>query len=725
MSTVAFRLADLIPPVAEAFLKDQITIGHALLIAKLPASQQQEAFSAAFRGLWTSEGNSQVLIPVRELAAWIESNILLQLASAPFDKQDETLVPEAGSCANCPKRTGFNKLLFPDVRKDSCTSPDCFRAKIDASVKKTLETKPQLIQISAAWNSREGAPLGRNQYVELEIKKPKPNGASTKLPANQKPCDKMAEAIVMDGGKRGQVVKVCADPACRIHHPNTPSPQQVERERAEERKRIEKEKLAITTRHRVLATILQRVSAPLKKADLLAVAHYLIGHLSYSQVPALAKRHKVEAKKDSASAQELLAKQVGTYDEAELCKLLLEISLLDSAYQRSTASRDDVLMDAAKRYRVDAEKLQKAVAQELAAKRDKKTSQESRRAARRQHELDPSLISGGVLVCTPPFLLDRVPRTEKKPPKRIKTPYHGALRGKAVNITVIRNAIGTLEQLLSKASDALSQIEREVFNLYAFGRAKGGYEYPREAMEGYLQEIHDLLLVVLEAGEMPGARASLVKAWAGFTSSRNNLRKTDDNGEFANSSSPALTFLERLIKGLRATVSEEISSEEAWTLGRLEEILEDTAALVRRRGDSPSKESDVQKVMHDYLRAFFPGFVLNPSIGGALKNFKPDCGIANVTAAIEFKFVETEEDVATAFSGIAEDTAGYKGSKDWTRFYAVLYQSKPFALRSQFKSDMKRIGATTWKTILVNGPTRKKSLKKRMKKKNTRKKKAG
>ena len=174
------------------------------------------------------------------MAAWIESNILLQLASAPFDKQDETLVPEAGSCANCPKRTGFNKLLFPDVRKDSCTSPDCFRAKIGASVKKTLETKPQLIQISAAWNSREGAPLGRNQYVELEIKKPKANGASTKLSANQKPCEKMAEAILMDGGKRGQVVKVCADPACRVHHPNTPSPQQVERERAEERKLVQR-----------------------------------------------------------------------------------------------------------------------------------------------------------------------------------------------------------------------------------------------------------------------------------------------------------------------------------------------------------------------------------------------------------------------------------------------------------------------------------------------------
>jgi len=76
---------------------------------------------------------------------------------------------------------------------------------------------------------------------------------------------------------------------------------------------------------------------------------------------------------NSLPSSVLLAKQVGTYDESEVCKLLLEISLLDSAYQRSTASRDDVLMDAAKRYRVDTDKLQKAVAEELATKREKKT----------------------------------------------------------------------------------------------------------------------------------------------------------------------------------------------------------------------------------------------------------------------------------------------------------------------------------------------------------------
>src|SRR5260370_33624326 len=119
--------------------------------------------------------------------------------------------------------------------------------------------------------------------------------------------------------------------------------------------------LAMTTRHRILATILERVSSPLKKAVLLAVAQYLIVHLAYSQGPTLAKRHRVEAKKDSESAQELLAKQVTKYDEPEFCRLLLEISLLDSAYQRSGSS-GDFLMEAAKRYRVATEKLRKTLA---------------------------------------------------------------------------------------------------------------------------------------------------------------------------------------------------------------------------------------------------------------------------------------------------------------------------------------------------------------------------
>ena len=136
--------------------------------------------------------------------------------------------------------------------------------------------------------------------------------------------------------------------------------------------------MTITARHRVLATILQQVSAPLKKADL-AVAHYLISRLSNNQIPAVAKRHKVETKKDASSAQELLVKQVEGYEESELCRVLMEISLLDSAYQRMNL-RADLRLDAAKRYRIDVEKVQKAVSVELATKRDKKSTKSKKNA---------------------------------------------------------------------------------------------------------------------------------------------------------------------------------------------------------------------------------------------------------------------------------------------------------------------------------------------------------
>ncbi len=367
------KLTELIPPVADAFLADKITIGHALLIAKLPAGQQQQAFNTCFRHMWTSEGNTATLIPVRELASWIESNILLELASAAFSKSDETLVPDAGSCMNCPKRTGFNALLFSDVRKDSCTDPQCYRAKLDAHITRTLQKKPELVQISSGYGNREGAPIGRNRYVELDLKRAKLGQASKANPA-QRTCEKMTDAIVMDGGRRGQIVKVCSDPTCRIHHSQRPSPQELARQRAEERKRIEKEKLAITIRHRILAAVLQRVSPPLKRADLLLVARHLVCRLQFAQVLQIAKRRRVEVDPSNGAPERDLLKHVSRLDDVELSRFLIELSLLDSAYRLPSKDADDILLSAAKHYRVETEKIEKEVAQRFAAKQKKEAT---------------------------------------------------------------------------------------------------------------------------------------------------------------------------------------------------------------------------------------------------------------------------------------------------------------------------------------------------------------
>jgi ParB family transcriptional regulator, chromosome partitioning protein len=124
----------------------------------------------------------------------------------------------------------------------------------------------------------------------------------------------MTDAILMDGGNRGQIVKVCAELSCKVHHVDKPSPQQLQRDRVQERKRIEKEKIAITARHRILAAILERFSAPLKKSDLLTIARHLLAVVSYDRVSLLAKRHKLETEKANATPLDLLLKHISRYD---------------------------------------------------------------------------------------------------------------------------------------------------------------------------------------------------------------------------------------------------------------------------------------------------------------------------------------------------------------------------------------------------------------------------
>ena len=73
------RLVELTPSIAEAFLADEIGVGHALEIAKLPQAEQQRAFDAAFHTVWNGGKETRILRPVRDLTAWIEQNILLSL----------------------------------------------------------------------------------------------------------------------------------------------------------------------------------------------------------------------------------------------------------------------------------------------------------------------------------------------------------------------------------------------------------------------------------------------------------------------------------------------------------------------------------------------------------------------------------------------------------------------------------------------------------------------
>ena len=195
------KLTDLIELGQQACWEELITPAMAALICRLTPQDQKRALEQCIpdRGGWSR------VTTARELQAWIDREILMDLHRANFPKDDATLIPAAGSCDACPKRTGASPALFPEVQKgDTCTDPTCFNAKIKAHVerrKAELTAKnPDLKVVSGDWHYRgEDAELpGRETYTELTPKEAKQREDAQKV-------------LVVDGEKAGQTIYVAFD----------------------------------------------------------------------------------------------------------------------------------------------------------------------------------------------------------------------------------------------------------------------------------------------------------------------------------------------------------------------------------------------------------------------------------------------------------------------------------------------------------------------------------
>lgn len=376
------KLTELSPAVVEAFVKDEIGVGHALLMAKLQPAQQEKALAACFKEEWMSgdRKTKRILLPVRHLQQWIQQNVMLILSEAAFDTQSAELVPAAGSCLNCPKHTGHNKLLFADLSGNisACTDPACYAAKLDAHVKQTIAAKPKLVQITTAYGKpAEGSPtLTRDQYVEIRQEKPK-NKYQQDAP-EYKTCRYITEAIISEGTEKGEFRKVCAHPDCPVHHPKKKQKKVAADAafKAEQEKRRREEALAQATGLRVLKAIGDAVPVRLMKRDLLLVTSRLTGMLDERKIAMLIREHGIGKPKESESHAELLAAFLPKAEESKLGRILVETAILLSTRTEADAAR--VLREAAQTYKVDVNAIAAKVKQEFAAR---ETAQRIRNAS--------------------------------------------------------------------------------------------------------------------------------------------------------------------------------------------------------------------------------------------------------------------------------------------------------------------------------------------------------
>jgi ParB family chromosome partitioning protein len=379
------KLSDLVPAAVEAFYADEIGVGHALLLAKLPANQQEAALSACFKEVYNNGAKpARILLPVRNLQFWIDSNILLVLKDAPFNKRDAQLVPTAGSCADCPKRSGHNKLLFGDDlgrQGDRCTDPGCYAAKVLAHVASTIAAKPELVQISTAYGGqKEGSPvLPRNKYTAIQNEKPKDKQQAQR--PEYKTCKFTTEAIITEGSDVGTIHKVCANPSCPVHHPKQQTSRNDEKWKAEQEKQRKEQAIANATGLRVLAAIGSAVPVRLMKRDLLFILEKLVSVMDEGRVETLARQNGIRQNRDDGGITKTLTTFLRRADEGTLSRMLVESSILLAATRGNPAA---VLKDAATAYKVDTDAITAKVKQEFAAKeKARKTAQPAPKATRK------------------------------------------------------------------------------------------------------------------------------------------------------------------------------------------------------------------------------------------------------------------------------------------------------------------------------------------------------
>ena len=361
------KLIELTQNAVDAFYREEIGVGHALLLAKLQPDKQEQALSACFREDWSGASkNRRILLPVRNLQSWIEQNVMLILKDAPFNKRVAQLVPVAGSCVDCPKRTGHNKLLFSDLGKqDACTDPTCYQNKVNAHVAQTIAAKPQLIQISTAYGmQKEGSPVvPRNKYTEVR----KPASKEEAKRPEFKVCKFTTEAIITEGSGVGTLHKVCANPSCPVHHPKA-KPQEAADDakwKAEQEKQRKEQAIANTTGLRVLAAVSAAVPVRLMKRDLLFILEKLVSLMDERRIEALARQHGIRQKRDDGGIAKTFVAFLRRADEGTLSRLMVESTIMLAAAKTNPAN---ILRDAASTYKVDTDAIALKVKQEFTAK---------------------------------------------------------------------------------------------------------------------------------------------------------------------------------------------------------------------------------------------------------------------------------------------------------------------------------------------------------------------
>lgn len=376
------KLTALCEKARAAFREGRLDASRALLIARIPLPSLQvratQEITEGYGGPWA----------YRQAAEWIQRNYMLKLAEAPFPRADESLVAGAGKCHPCPKRTGTNPELYPDVKSaDICTDPECFSAKKSAWMERQkTEAAATGKAVVTGDEARKIMPYGPDNELQHYVVLDRPNysapQADGKHPTHrQLLADSKVATLMVEDHRTGKLIEVAkrseikkAMGAAGIAAP----PSNADRNREADAQAKEEGEFRRRLHRQVRAAFQEDINehgATLDEDDMRLIARQFWSCTwQENQKRIAATWIESEEKLSDYERAHALTKQIDTMTAAELCLLLIDLSLIGQT-QVNTYSNDSTptqLLDMAKRLAVSPDTIRREIQVEKEAKAAKK-----------------------------------------------------------------------------------------------------------------------------------------------------------------------------------------------------------------------------------------------------------------------------------------------------------------------------------------------------------------
>lgn len=370
------KLADLCPEAQKAYLTDKFTTAHAVQLARLPVSAQKELLEL-FEQYEPGE------ITTANLQQEIEQQYYLDLHRAAFKKNDALLVPEAGPCTTCQKRTGFVPMLFPDIkRKDTCTDRGCFQSKLAAHIQR-VRTELAKDGATVPLLSILYSPHAKPQYPEALL--------HGKWAEATKKCKHTLSGVIIDGHETGKVTACCLETSCSVHRAQVDAKTATVNQRAtrgaptsQQKAAIDRENAKRAAKERGIAAVVQKTKS-LNGPDLKMLAKALATEMWHESLKSLCKHRGWEPKKNQYNGKDYKVTalaEIDKMDNVTVAGFLMECVLRG----RMMLGEGGDFVAEAKRHGVDITKLEKDALDEAKAKAKAKLDKQKARNNKTPHK---------------------------------------------------------------------------------------------------------------------------------------------------------------------------------------------------------------------------------------------------------------------------------------------------------------------------------------------------